>query len=190
MSDEQIDVVYFIIGTSPFIIIYPWLYLYHAYSKLSLHEKDESVISFETLTLLLPLLFGFGIPLMNRLLELLVPRKIEFLNRYIYLRYIVAGTLTSLLISLLFHYVFHIQDKWLRLENPNISHIIVTVFYFIVFIFIGSWLRSHILYGSSNNMIVPKSSSQPSSAQSSPMPLNMLPKEKIFDMLAKKNEIK
>jgi hypothetical protein len=169
MSDsENMQIIHFIIASSPFILIYPYIYLYHSYSQLSEIEKSESVISFEILALLLPLLAGGGFALTYEMLTPIVPRKIK--NTYF--RYIISGIVTSLLISLIFHYGFHIQDKWIKMSTPETSHLLVPLFYTIIFYTLGVWLRSHILYGSSpSNVIAPKMAySMPSSPSISPKP--------------------
>ena len=48
MSDERMEIIHFIIASSPFIIIYPFIYLYHAYSGLTLEEKANSVVDAAT----------------------------------------------------------------------------------------------------------------------------------------------
>lgn len=192
MSDENIDIIYFIIGSSPFIVIYPWIYLYNAYSKLRPDEKEHSVISFETLAVLLPIFFGIGVIFFNRILENIVPRKLEIRNTAYYPRFIISGTITSLTISLLLHYGFHIQDRWLHMDNPHVSHLIIPLFYFIVFATLGIWLRAHILYGPSDNVVAPSYSNSPMPQKMKPIlntkkivtPINLNKSEAVYNKLA------
>lgn len=192
MSDENVDIDYFIIGSSPFIVLYPCIYLYHAYSRLTQEEKDDSTISVETLLILLPLLFGGGLVLFNKLLAPIIPRKIH--DSY-YPRFIFAGVLTSFVLSIIFQYIFHIQDTWLHMSNPELSHIIVPVFYLVVFSTLGIWMRAHILYGPAtmyNNILPASSSNAPSPRPIMKLPQIQQPKStdsaKVFDKLASINK--
>ena len=51
------------------------------------------------------------------------------------------------LISLILHYIFHVQDRWLKMESPEICHLLTPIFYFVLFYTLGVWMRQQILYG-------------------------------------------
>lgn len=144
MSDDHF--VHFVIGSSPFITIYPIIFLYFSYKNLTNVEKDNLKISFETLSVILPVLSGLVFASVFYFLEHfvpIIPRKIQ--NTYF--RFIVAGTISSTLISILLHYGLNIQDKWLKMDEPISSHVMISVFYTFIFSTIGVWLRNRVLYG-------------------------------------------
>jgi len=156
------DIVHFIIGSSVMILIFPMLYLHGAYNRLSEEERATLHVSYPTLVLILPILSGFIFACTYRCLSM-IPRKYN----NIYIRFITTGIMTSLILSLMFHYVFHIQDKWLKMENPVSCHLFVPLFYAIVFWTIGIWVRALILYGPpepSSKSITNSSTSPPTSA--------------------------
>lgn len=168
------DIVHFIIGSSILILVYPMLYLYNAYNQLTEEEKLSLRISYSTWMLIFPLMSGFIFACMYRCLYM-VPRKY---NNF-YIRFIISGVVTSLILSLLCHYVFHIQDVWLKLEHPESSHVFVPIFYAIVFMTIGVWLRALILYGppessSNSSMFVNTSTSAPNSPSLAPYSVDNL----------------
>lgn len=154
--DEEI--VHYVIASSIFITMYPLIFVYSGYLHLTPEEQVEKRSVFAGLLFGLPLLFGILFASVYRLLGI-VPRKYNG----VYLRYIVAGSVSGFLISLILHYGFHIQDTWLNMENPELSHILTPLFYFVFFYTFGSWIRAQILYGST-----PSSSTSSSSPSSSP----------------------
>jgi hypothetical protein len=165
MNDE---IIHFIIGSSLFITIYPYFYLLYIYQYIPDKEKSKHVISLSSLLFLLPVMFGLFLAIVYKITEPIIPRKT---NQGIYLRFIVSGSISSLIVSLICHYVFHIQDTWLRMENPESSHIIIPIFYFVVFYTVGVWIRGQILYGpqptTSSSLV---SSTSSSSTPSLPTP--------------------
>jgi hypothetical protein len=143
MSEAMNDaVVHFVIGSCPLITIFPYFVIANAHNRMSDEEKDDAKISFNTLCCLLPFTYGIVFAMVYSCLGL-VPRK----TKNIYTRFVVSGAITSVIISLLLHYVYHIHDEWLELQNPNFCHILVGLFYLVFFYTVGQWIRSQILYG-------------------------------------------
>lgn len=170
--DEEI--VHYVIASSIFITIYPFIFIYTGYQNLTPLEKEEYSKTFTGLVFALPILFGVLFALGYRLLGF-VPRKYN----NIYIRYIVAGATTGFLVSLILHYVFHIQDRWLKMENPEASHLLAPIFYFILFYTFGVWVRAQILYGSAP----PSSTSSPSLPKPPSIPISTTPVS-TYDKLA------
>jgi nitrate/nitrite transporter NarK len=158
MNDE---IVHFVIGSSLFITIFPLLYLYTAFDRLTETEKRKSRISFNLLSICLPIAFGLGFAMMYRLLSGVIPRK----TGDIYTRFIVCGAINALFISLILEHILSIYTDWLKVPNPLLCHLCITLFYLIVFYTLGTWIRAQILYGPQ-----PTSSSSSYSSYSQPSP--------------------
>ena len=169
MFDDE-DLLHFLIGSSIFITIYPFVYLSYAYNKLSEEEIKHLRVRLEAIFVALPFLFGILFAITYRLITF-IPRVT---NGGLYLRFVVAGALTSLFISLIAHYGFNIQTEWLHMENPNASHIVVPVFYFILFYTIGLWIRAMIRYGTAKP---PKPQPKMTSPISKPTNLSLSPQK-------------
>jgi O-antigen/teichoic acid export membrane protein len=142
MSDANDAIVHFVIGSSFFITIFPYLILFFAYKKLTPEEQKESKISLETMCLLLPFFFGISFAVSYRCLKI-IPRK----NGETYTRFIVCGGISAFIVSLIFDFVLNIQQGWLHMENTTMCHILIPIFYIIVFYTIGIWIRSHLIHG-------------------------------------------
>ncbi len=136
-------IVHFVIGSSPIITIFPYFMLYNAHNRLTDEERKSSRISFQTLCVALPILYGMIFAILYSCCGF-IPRKT---GNSTYTRFIICGSLTSLLVSLLLHYLFHIHQEWFGIENPNLYHIGTFVFYLVLFYTIGQWLRAQLLYG-------------------------------------------
>jgi hypothetical protein len=158
------DVVHFVLGSSIFVSIFPLIVLYTGYNNLTQAQKDESPISFEILAIALPIVYGILTAISYKLLSL-VPRKIQ---DSIYLRYVIAGTVPSIIINFGLQYL-GIHRDWLQMENPSLSYILVPLFYFIYFFTFGQWIRSQLLYGPSE-----PSKSKSSSSSSTVIPSNLI----------------
>lgn len=153
-------VVHFTLSTCPLITIFPFVLLTQAYNNLSEEEKENTKVSLTSLLIGLPILFG----ILHAILYLgmgFVPRKT---SEGIYLRFIVSGSITALIISLIMHYIFNIYNEWFEIENINMMHIFVFIFYLIYFYTIGQWIRYQVLYGPP----LKKKSSSSRSSKSSP----------------------
>lgn len=181
MTSMNDAIVHFTIGSSPIITIFPFLVLYNAYSNLSEEEKTDSRISFTAIVAFLPIVSGIMLAITYKILEKLVTRKT---SQGIYLRFVVSGAISALVISLILDYGLHIYQDWLDMDNNTIMfHATVLIFYLILYYTIGQWLRAQLLYGpqkpsssSSSSKSHSSSSSSSSSGSSS----------SIFDSLAKK----
>ena len=154
------DLVHFTLSSSFFVVMFPLLYLYQAYSNLTETEKKNSKLSFETLALFYPFVFGLIFAIVARIFQFFIPHKIN----EVYVRYILAGGVSALIISLVLDKIFNIHSDWLRLEDTNLAHLISFVFYILLYTFFWVWFRSQILYG-------PSSSTPPKTVSSLP-PLN------------------
>lgn len=165
-------IVHFTIGSSPLITIFPFMILYNAYAKLTDEEKEDSKLSFAGLAVMLPIASGVVFAILYNVLGGLIPRKVQ--NK-LYLRFVICGALSTFVMSLILHYVFHIQEDWLDVQNPTMFHLLVLAFYLILYYTIGQWLRYQLLYGpaqpaskssssSSSSMAVPVSTSSTSSS--------------------------
>lgn len=152
-------IVHFTIGTCPVITIFPFFILYNVHNRMTDEERENCKISFNTLCLGLPIAYGIIFAMVYSCLSV-IPRK----TKNTYTRFVVCGALSSLLISLILHYVFHIHDEWLNIQNPSMAHIGIFIFYLIAFYTIGQWLRSQILYGPSPKAPLSSSSIQLPSA--------------------------
>lgn len=165
-------IVHFTIGSSPLVTIFPFMIMYSAYSKLSDEEKEDSKISFAGLAVLLPIASGVVFAILYNMLGSIIPRKVQ--NK-LYLRFVICGALSTFVLSLLLHSVFHIHEDWLGVSNPLMFHFLVLGFYLILYYTIGQWLRHQLLYGpaqpskssSSSSSGVPISTSSSSSSSSS-----------------------
>jgi len=140
--DEEL--VHYTIASTLFITLYPYIFIYCGYQNLTPDEKEIYQNQFCLLMFLLPVLFGIIFALSYRCMGF-IPRKVKD----IYIRFIVAGAWTGFLISLILHYIFHVQDRWLKMESPEICHLLTPIFYFILFYTLGVWMRQQILYGPS-----------------------------------------
>lgn len=149
--DEEL--VHYTIASTIFITMYPYIFIYCGYQNLTPDEKVEYQGQYARLMFMLPILFGLIFALSYKCM-VFIPRKVK----NIYIRFITAGAWTGFLISLILHYIFHIQDRWLKMETPEICHLLTPIFYFILFYTLGIWMRQQILYGPA----------QPSSPPSSP----------------------
>ena len=150
-------IVHFTIGSSLFMTIYPCLFLHYGSSQADPRDLETSLVSPPMLMYCTPVIFGALFAFMYAYMGF-VPRKY---NDF-YVRYVVAATAASFVMSILYHYVLHVQDRWFGMEHPEMSHIVVPLFYAGLFSTIGLWLRSQILYGPS-----PTSSSSSSSSSGS-----------------------
>lgn len=178
------ELVHFVLTSSFFIIIYPLLFLYHAYNHLTDEEKKESKINFEQIAIFLPIVFGVIFAIIYNITSSIIPRK----YKDIYVRYIASGVITSIIINFIFQYGFGIHDIWLKLENPNITYVLVPLFYFIVFFTIGVWLRQQVLYGPDSGSNSASPSISPSSMiPSSISPSSMIPSTDSLSPNLKKN---
>ncbi len=156
-------VTHFTLGTCPFIFLVPYALIGHAYYQLSEEEKEDATISFTTLVIALPIVFGIIFAVFYNYFKF-IPRKT---SSSVYLRFVMCGALTAVAVSLLLHYVFHIQDEWMGYENTNMFHGAVFILYFIYFYTIGQWIRYKVLYGPAPVKKSHRSSSSSSSSSSS-----------------------
>jgi len=138
--DEEL--VHYTIASTIFITLYPYIFIYCGYQNLTPEEKELYQTQFTRLMFLLPIMFGMIFALSYKCMGF-IPRKVK----NIYIRFIVAGAWTGFLISLILHYIFHVQDRWLKMESPEICHVLTPIFYFILFYTLGVWMRQQILYG-------------------------------------------
>jgi drug/metabolite transporter (DMT)-like permease len=162
-------IVHFTIGSSPIVTIFPFMILYSAYGKLTEDEKDESKLSFASLAVGLPIASGIVFALLYNSLGGIIPRKVQ--NK-LYLRFVVCGALTTVVLSLVLHYVFHIHEDWLEIQNPLFSHILVLLFYLLLYFTIGQWLRGQLLYGPQKPSTSSSSGSSSGSGSSSSPPVS------------------
>ena len=135
-------IVHFVIGSSPIITIFPYFMLYNAHNRLPEDDKDECKISFSTLCLGLPFVYGLLFAMLYNCCSF-IPRK----TKNTYTRFIVCGALSSMMVSILLHYIFHIHEDWFHVENPSMVHVGTLVFYLVLYYTIGQWVRAQILYG-------------------------------------------
>lgn len=136
-------IVHFAIGSCPLITIYPYFILYQSYNRLSEEEKSNVNVSFSTLCITLPILYGILFAVVYHLSSF-IPRKV---NNSIYLRFVVTGALSSMLVSIFLDYVFNVHRQCLHIDNTMMYHIIVFVFYLVLYYTIGQWFRAQLLYG-------------------------------------------
>lgn len=176
-------IVHFTIGSSPLVTIFPFMILYSAYSKLSDEEKEDSKLSFTGLAVLLPIASGVVFAILYNLLGSIIPRKVQ--NK-LYLRFVVCGALSALVVSMVLQSVFHIHEDWLGIQNPLMFHVLVLGFYLVLYYTIGQWLRHQLLYGPTQ----PSKSSSPSSSSSTSLSgtssLGGGKSSAVFDALANK----
>lgn len=138
--DEEL--VHYTIASTLFITLYPFIFIYFGFQNLTPEEKIDQQSKLTLLIFLLPILFGLIFALSYKVMTF-IPRKMK----NIYLRFIIAGAWTGFLISVIMQYVFHVQDRWLKMENPEVCHLFAPVFYFVLFYTLGVWMRQQILYG-------------------------------------------
>lgn len=136
-------IIHFTIGSCPLVTIYPYFMLYQAYNNLTDEEKENSPVSFSTLCITLPVIYGLLLAAVYQLTPF-VPRKV---NNSIYFRFIVAGAISTTLVSILLQSLFDIHRKWFKVENPINVHIAVFMFYLVFYYTVGQWFRAQILYG-------------------------------------------
>ena len=136
------EIVHFVIGTSAFILIYPSIYFYYTYSKMSEDEKLSLSISLHSLLFFSPIIYGILFAVLYRTLSI-IPRKYETF----YIRFAICGALAAVLCSLVLHYGFNFYDEWVECDTPEMCHIAVFAFYLVLYITVGTWLRTQLLYG-------------------------------------------
>ena len=151
-------IVHFVIGSSPIITVFPFFILYNAHNRLSEEDKENCKISFNTLCMVIPFLYGTVFAVLYAALSAIIPRKIK----NIYSRFIICGALSAMIISLIMDHILHIHTDWLNIENTNMYHVCTFIFYLILYYTVGQWLRSQILYG-------PTPKSAPSSPSLKPL---------------------
>lgn len=137
-------IVHFVLGSTPIFTTIPLIVLYHGYTKLTDEEKLESKISFGSVAILFPILFGFLFALIYYMTSSIIPRKVR---DTIYLRYVLSGSIAALCLSLIAHHIFNIYEDWLEIENPLGWHASIFVLYLILFFSLGQWVRQQVLYG-------------------------------------------
>lgn len=189
------ELVHFVIGSSMFIVIYPLIYFYYTYSKMTELEKHALSISLESLLLFLPIVYGVLFALLYSVLSI-IPRKYDTF----YIRFSVCGALAAVCVSLVLHYGFNVYEEWLECDSPEMCHVGVFSFYLILYLTIGTWLRTQLLYGpqTSTPSTSPSVISSPivSSYKSSTLPMippagNSLKSSSsagVFDSLQKKSQ--
>jgi hypothetical protein len=188
------DITHYMIGSSIFVTLYPLVYLTFAHNKLSDEEKENLRVSLPTVCLMIPILFGLLFTITYRIITF-VPRST---SGGLYLRFVVAGAVASLLLSLIAHYGFNIQTDWLHMENPHVSHMFIPIFYFVLFYTVGLWFRAMLRYGTAKPITSGKPTTSPSPNITTTLPIPKTPKltipkgipsdksSKVFDRLATK----
>lgn len=151
-------VVQFTLGTCPLITIFPFIFLARAYNEMTEDEKETTGISLTSLLIGLPILYGVTFAFLYTGMSFF-PRKT---SNGIYLRFVMSGGIAGLCMSFILHYFFNIYEEWFHIENVNMIHIFVFLFYLIYFYTIGQWIRYQVLYGPQP----PKRISPPSSVSS------------------------
>lgn len=174
-------IVHFTLGTSPLLFLVPYFMIGNAYSQLTEDEKEDSMISFTTLVIGLPIVFGLVFALVYNYLGF-IPRK---QSKQLYLRFVFSGALAALLVSLLLHYVFHIQDDWMQVENTAMFHGAVFIGYLVYFYTVGQWIRYQVLYGPPSSSSSSSSSGKSKSSSSSSTRSSSSSSSSNFDDLKK-----
>lgn len=194
-------IVHFIIGSSPVITIFIYTIMLHNYYTLTLEEKQEVESDLVLLLFLIPILYGFSMAMLYICLGV-IPRKT---SNSIYLRFIMSGALSSVIVSLLCFYFIPSYSILMRIDDVSMFHVFVFVFYLVLFYTIGQWIRAQLIYGptpsktsthSVSNDIPLSSVNLPSSQSSSQGPLYHSPLRnnnvslKTFEQIKKMNEVK
>ena len=135
--------IHFVIGSSPIMMIFPYMLLYHSYHDLTPDEQDSVSIHLETILMTLPLLYGVTFAICFQVFTFIPERTQNGLHP----RFILSGGLAAGLVSLIYHYCFRIHTQWLKCDFPHLFHIGVVLFYIMVYYSLGEWIRSQILYG-------------------------------------------
>lgn len=128
---------------------------------MSEDEKLSLSISLETLLFFLPIVYGILFAVVYRTLSI-IPRKYETF----YIRFAICGALAAVLCSLVLHYGFNFYDEWVECDTPEMCHIAVFAFYLVLYITVGTWLRTQLLYG-------PQAPSSSSVSGGSTSPINI-----------------
>lgn len=110
----------FIIASSIVVSIFPFIYTGQPYK-----ENRLDYLSFEDLSIFLPLYYGISFVVINYLLKNIVINKQT--------RYLISGAILGFILSLIGHFVYKLPENLYKMENPNLVHIYGPLLYAFIF---------------------------------------------------------
>jgi hypothetical protein len=124
----------FVITSSIVFTIFPVLYLNNAYKQMTEYERDQLSLSFPSMMILLPILFGVTFTLIYANFSSMLPLSVQSF------KFFIIGAVSGAVVAVILNYGFNVSEQWLKRSRSLQSTLYMGVFYGVLLYVIGPLL--------------------------------------------------